>query len=103
MRHEQRYGADQGWPVGLGGRHSGISITTQHHLILTRTPLQNNLPELWVLLNPTLPKIFNSVKSFNTPFANYGTRDEMEVNEDAYHPMFAQGLASVLVEAIKEC
>lgn len=38
---------------------------TQHYhshyrLILTGTPLQNNLPELWALLNFVLPKIFNS-------------------------------------------
>ncbi|GES77829.1 SNF2-family ATP dependent chromatin remodeling factor snf21 [Rhizophagus clarus] len=46
----------------------------RYRLILTGTPLQNNLPELWSLLNFILPKIFDSVKSFdewfNTPFAN---------------------------------
>ena len=64
---------------------------TQHYhsryrLILTGTPLQNNLPELWALLNFVLPKIFNSVKSFdewfNTPFANSGTGDKIELNEE---------------------
>ncbi|CAL1697367.1 unnamed protein product [Somion occarium] len=64
---------------------------TQHYhsryrLILTGTPLQNNLPELWALLNFVLPKIFNSVKSFdewfNTPFANSGTPDKIELNEE---------------------
>jgi SNF2 family DNA or RNA helicase len=53
---------------------------------LTGTPLQNNLPELWSLLNFVLPKIFNSVKSFdewfNTPFANSGTGDKIELNEE---------------------
>jgi SNF2-related domain len=43
-------------------------------LILTGTPLLNTLPELWALLNFFLPKVFNSVKSFderfNTPFAH---------------------------------
>ncbi|RGB30163.1 SNF2 family N-terminal domain-containing protein [Rhizophagus diaphanus] len=46
----------------------------RYRLILTGTPLQNNLPELWSLLNFILPKIFDSVKSFdewfNTPFAH---------------------------------
>ncbi|KAG8786679.1 hypothetical protein FRC12_016384 [Ceratobasidium sp. 428] len=46
----------------------------------------NNLPELWALLNFALPKIFNSVKSFdewfNTPFANSGTADKIELNEE---------------------
>ncbi|KAF7437300.1 hypothetical protein PC9H_004139 [Pleurotus ostreatus] len=66
------------------------TLTTFYHsryrLILTGTPLQNNLPELWSLLNFVLPKIFNSVKSFdewfNTPFANSGTGDKIELNEE---------------------
>ena len=32
---------------------------SRYRLILTGTPLQNNLPELWALLNFVLPKIFN--------------------------------------------
>lgn len=55
-------------------------------LILTGTPLQNNLPELWALLNFVLPTIFKSVKSFdewfNTPFANTGGQDKMELTEE---------------------
>ena len=55
--------------------------------MLTGTPLQNNLPELWALLNFVLPKIFNSVKSFdewfNTPFVNTGTGDNsMQLSEE---------------------
>ncbi|ODQ82686.1 hypothetical protein BABINDRAFT_164438 [Babjeviella inositovora NRRL Y-12698] len=59
---------------------------TKHRLILTGTPLQNNLPELWALLNFVLPKVFNSVKSFdewfNTPFANTGGQDKIELTEE---------------------
>ena len=59
---------------------------SRHRLILTGTPLQNNLPELWSLLNFVLPKVFNSVKSFddwfNTPFANTGGQDKIELNEE---------------------
>ncbi|CAN6670816.1 transcription regulatory protein Snf2p [Trichomonascus vanleenenianus] len=59
---------------------------SRHRLILTGTPLQNNLPELWALLNFVLPKIFNSVKTFdewfNTPFANAGGSDRMELTEE---------------------
>jgi len=48
--------------------------------------LQNNLPELWALLNFVLPKIFGSVKSFdewfNAPFANTGGQDKIEINEE---------------------
>ncbi|KAG1816172.1 SNF2 family N-terminal domain-containing protein, partial [Suillus variegatus] len=59
---------------------------SRYRFILTGTPLQNNLPELWALLNFVLPKIFDSVKSFdewfNTPFANSGTGDKIELNEE---------------------
>ena len=60
---------------------------SRYRLLLTGTPLQNNLPELWALLNFVLPKIFNSVKSFdewfNTPFANTGATDgSMQLNEE---------------------
>lgn len=71
---------------------SKLSITlrqyykTKNRLILTGTPLQNNLPELWALLNFVLPKIFNSVKSFdewfNTPFANTGTQEKIDLTEE---------------------
>ncbi|KAK4683794.1 ATP-dependent helicase STH1/SNF2, partial [Tremellales sp. Uapishka_1] len=60
--------------------------STRYRLILTGTPLQNNLPELWALLNFALPKVFNSVKSFddwfNTPFANTGGGEKIELNEE---------------------
>lgn len=69
---------------------SKLSVTLSQHyysryrLILTGTPLQNNLPELWALLNFVLPRVFNSVKSFdewfNTPFANTG--EKIELNEE---------------------
>ncbi|PSK56505.1 hypothetical protein B9Z65_6129 [Elsinoe australis] len=60
--------------------------STRFRLILTGTPLQNSLPELWALLNFVLPTIFKSVKSFdewfNTPFANTGGQDKMELTEE---------------------
>ncbi|RUS16503.1 SNF2 family N-terminal domain-containing protein, partial [Endogone sp. FLAS-F59071] len=56
------------------------------YLMFESLSLQNNLPELWALLNFVLPKIFNSVKGFeewfNTPFANSGGQDKMELNEE---------------------
>lgn len=59
---------------------------TRYRIILTGTPLQNNLPELWALLNFVLPTIFKSVKSFdewfNTPFANTGGQDRMDLTEE---------------------
>lgn len=52
---------------------SKLSITlrkmsSRNRLLLTGTPLQNNLHELWALLNFLLPDVFNSSDDFDTWF-----------------------------------
>jgi SWI/SNF-related matrix-associated actin-dependent regulator of chromatin subfamily A protein 2/4 len=42
------------------------SYTAPRRLLLTGTPLQNSLPELWSLLNFLLPSIFKSLENFET-------------------------------------
>jgi ATP-dependent helicase STH1/SNF2 len=56
--------------------------STKYRILLTGTPLMNDLSELWSLLNFLLPSIFNSVSSFDqwfsAPFASFagtGTED----------------------------
>ncbi|XP_068942895.1 probable global transcription activator SNF2L2 isoform X3 [Petaurus breviceps papuanus] len=53
-------------------------------ILLTGTPLQNKLPELWALLNFLLPTIFKSCSTFeqwfNAPFAMTGER--VDLNEE---------------------
>ena len=44
------------------------SFNTAHRLLLTGTPLQNNLHELWALLNFLLPDIFSSSEQFDEWF-----------------------------------
>ncbi|KAK2766022.1 hypothetical protein FQN54_007537 [Arachnomyces sp. PD_36] len=81
---------DEGHRMKNAGSKLSSTLThyyhTRYRLILTGTPLQNNLPELWALLNFVLPTIFKSVKSFdewfNTPFANTGGQDRMELTEE---------------------
>jgi SWI/SNF-related matrix-associated actin-dependent regulator of chromatin subfamily A protein 2/4 len=43
-------------------------FSAQHRLLLTGTPLQNKLPELWALLNFLLPAIFSSCGTFEDWF-----------------------------------
>ncbi|CAM9111468.1 unnamed protein product [Phaeothamnion confervicola] len=43
-------------------------LQTQHRLLLTGTPLQNNLHELWALLNFLLPDVFSDADQFNEFF-----------------------------------
>jgi SWI/SNF-related matrix-associated actin-dependent regulator of chromatin subfamily A member 5 len=44
------------------------AMDTQHRLLLTGTPLQNNLHELWALLNFLLPEVFASSEQFDEWF-----------------------------------
>lgn len=57
---------------------------TKYRLLLTGTPLMNDLSELWALLNFLLPAIFNSVDTFdqwfNKPFSQFGSSNEDETN-----------------------
>ena len=46
----------------------GQQYISEHRLLLTGTPLQNNLSELWALLNFLLPKVFNSCDEFEKWF-----------------------------------
>ncbi|XP_052312578.1 chromatin structure-remodeling complex protein SYD isoform X10 [Populus trichocarpa] len=61
---------------------------SSHRLLLTGTPLQNNLEELWALLNFLLPNIFNSAEDFsqwfNKPFESNGdnSADEALLSEE---------------------
>jgi SWI/SNF-related matrix-associated actin-dependent regulator of chromatin subfamily A protein 2/4 len=52
--------------------------TSNNRLLLTGTPLQNKLPELWALLNFLLPSIFRACNTFeqwfNAPFAVTGEK-----------------------------
>lgn len=55
----------------------------RRRLLLTGTPIQNSLQELWALLNFLLPSIFNSVENFeewfNAPFAD---RCDVSLNDE---------------------
>jgi SWI/SNF-related matrix-associated actin-dependent regulator of chromatin subfamily A member 5 len=48
--------------------------------LLTGTPLQNNLHELWSLLNFLLPEIFSSSADFDEWFA-LGSKEEENLTD----------------------
>lgn len=43
-----------------------MTYSSTNHLFLTGTPLQNNLSELWSLLNFLLPDIFDNLDIFQS-------------------------------------
>jgi SWI/SNF-related matrix-associated actin-dependent regulator of chromatin subfamily A member 5 len=44
-------------------------MKTDHRLLITGTPLQNNLRELWALLNFLMPEIFGDAEQFDAWFS----------------------------------
>jgi len=64
----------------------GVKYTSRQRLLLTGTPLQNNLTELWALLNFLLPTIFSSSENFETwfsaPFQASSLGSNAELNEE---------------------
>jgi len=60
------------------------TYSTSHRLLLTGTPLQNNLHELWALLNFLLPDIFSNADQFDNWF-------DLEIEDaDAKEAMISQ-------------
>lgn len=55
---------------------------SKHRLLITGTPLQNNLHELWALLNFILPDVFGDSDAFDAWF----TRGEQELTEGEEKP-----------------
>lgn len=86
----------------------GTLYQSRHRILLTGTPLQNNLPELWALLNFLLPTIFSSVDTFdqwfNKPFAAFrnqtsesaGSNDEASVLNEEERMLIVHRLHEVL-------
>jgi SWI/SNF-related matrix-associated actin-dependent regulator of chromatin subfamily A member 5 len=55
------------------------TLDSKHRLMLTGTPLQNNLKELWALLNFLVPDFFEDSGDFSQWFSSTG--DDSEVQE----------------------
>ena len=53
--------------------------STNYRIFITGIPLQNNLHELWSLLNFLLPEVFSSAETFDEWFQISGENDQQEV------------------------
>ncbi|BFZ13495.1 hypothetical protein BsWGS_16534 [Bradybaena similaris] len=66
-----------------------------HRLLLTGTPLQNSLAELWSLLNFLLPEIFNDLGSFEAWF-DVSSINEADAEEKILQQERAKNILSML-------
>ena len=66
---------------------------TQARLLITGTPLQNNLHELWALLNFLLPDVFSRSEDFDEWFASVETvgveKDDEDRKKELVHQLHA--------------
>lgn len=61
-------------------------FTSKNRLLITGTPLQNNLHELWALLNFLLPDVFSDSEGFDEYFgSSTSTSDKEESKESDEH------------------
>merc|ERR1719283_87452 len=60
-------------------------FATRHRLLLTGTPLQNNLHELWALLNFLLPDVFDSSEDFDEWFKDDQCLDQNQSVVEKLH------------------
>ncbi|KAI3379574.1 hypothetical protein SNEBB_007410 [Seison nebaliae] len=79
-------------------------IKATHRLLLTGTPLQNNLHELWALLNFLVPEIFDSSDDFDTWFDTNTCLDNQELVERLHailKPFLLRRLKSEVEKTLK--
>ncbi|XP_051114869.1 ATP-dependent DNA helicase DDM1 [Andrographis paniculata] len=70
-------------------------IPVENKLLLTGTPLQNNLAELWSLLNFILPDIFSSHEEFESWFNFSGRSTSEDLKEEIEEKRKAQVVAKL--------
>tara|TARA_B100001996_G_scaffold373770_1_gene351603 strand:+ start:414 stop:3386 length:2973 start_codon:yes stop_codon:yes gene_type:complete len=73
-------------------------FNTNNRMLITGTPLQNNLHELWALLNFLLPEVFGSAGQFDEWFSNV---EEGEGGSDAVVSQLHKVLRPFLLRRLK--
>jgi SNF2 family DNA or RNA helicase len=85
----------------------GTLYSTKYRVLLTGTPLMNDLGELWALLNFLLPTIFNSVSTFDewfsAPFAQFsGSNNSNNNNEDQEQNLLSNEERVLIIHRLHE-
>ncbi|KAF0267749.1 ISWI chromatin-remodeling complex ATPase HuISW1 [Hanseniaspora uvarum DSM 2768] len=71
-------------------------IKSKNRMLITGTPLQNNLHELWALLNFLLPDIFTSAETFDEWFGKTKADEEKAESEEKDSDLVVKQLHSIL-------
>lgn len=79
---------------------------SKNRLLITGTPLQNNLHELWALLNFLLPDVFGDAEVFDEWFENQGDKsdkseEEKEKDQDKVVEQLHKVLSPFLLRRVK--
>lgn len=69
-----------------------LSLTAEHRVLLTGTPLQNSIEELYSLLNFLEPEQFHSSSAFLEQFGQCQTEDQVQRLQDILKPMMLRRL-----------
>lgn len=72
---------------------------SKNRLLITGTPLQNNLHELWALLNFLLPDVFGNSEVFDEWFESQGSKEEG--NQDKVVQQLHKVLSPFLLRRVK--
>ncbi len=75
---------------------------TNYRLLITGTPLQNNLHELWALLNFLLPEVFSSAEKFDEFFVKK-EGEEAEVVQQLHKVLLRNNMIRLLHYPMHSC